>query len=794
MMREWNLKAENLRSITIASDARFTIPNYADDQVWELTLSGGEPPALALQTTYGLRARGLRLFPRFVEGEQDVSDPDRFFSPPTLKRFYPNFLLVACNPFPEIQVELEYWVAQSDAVAGRIRLTNKSSVQRQLRLDWNALLSPDEEGERMAPNEMEAAPLLSGTSGGLAPVVFTTGGAVATLGPFPALVLGLDLPPGGSRQFTWCHAARPTHEESFRLARQIAARNFDGERARLEMANASQVEIHTGDPDWDLAFALAQTSALGLFLGPTSQLPSASFVSARRPDHGYSLRGDGSDYGHLWSGQTALDAYTITNLILPGATELAWGLVHNFLSTQEEDGSIDWKPGMGGQRGNRLAAPLLATLAWRIFQVDRDIRTLEQVFPGLLNFVQAWFRPEHDRDGDGLPEWDDPMQAGLDDHPLFSRWHTWAKNVDISTSEGPALCALLYRECQAMIAMGQVLNRKEPLRALSSLADNLRSAVESAWGSRTSSYHNWDRDAHTIQKEETIGSITGSGTIRVEREFAQPVRVVLRIRSTAQPTRRSQAFVHGASSSGNHRIERIPPDRFQWYLGMGSTTSERTYAHIEYVEVQGLDPSDELSLHTAGYAWEEAASLLPLWAGLPSDKRAGQLVKKTITNPKRYWRPYGLPSCPQPPKQADTGVCENIHLTWTSMIAEGMVNYGFREEACDLLTRTMKAILETLKSEGGFRQYYNAVTGQGNGERDALGGLPPLGLFLEILGVRMISPQKVALAGTNPFPWPVTVKYRGLTVLRQKEKTLVVFPDGQTVSVVDPTPQIISLE
>jgi hypothetical protein len=280
----------------------------------------------------------------------------------------------------------------------------------------------------------------------------------------------------------------------------------------------------------------------------------------------------------------------------------------------------------------------------------------------------------------------------------------------------------------------------------------------------------------------------------VEQQFPEPVRLLLRIRSSGETTRRSQAFVHGTSPTGNHRVERISPDRFQWYLGMGSTTSERTYSAIEYVEVQGLEETDTLSLLTAGFACQEQTSLLPLWAGIPSQKRAQAFVSKTITNPRRYWQPYGLPACPRPPRQADPGVCESVHLTWTAMVGEGMVDYGFRAEAAELVTRSMRAILATLKSEGGFRRYYHAVTGQGIGEQDALGGLPPLGLFLETLGVRLISPQRIALAGFNPFPWPVTVKYRGLTVLRQKDKTLVVFPGGQTASIEDPAPRIVSLE
>jgi hypothetical protein len=106
----------------------------------------------------------------------------------------------------------------------------------------------------------------------------------------------------------------------------------------------------------------------------------------------------------------------------------------------------------------------------------------------------------------------------------------------------------------------------------------------------------------------------------------------------------------------------------------------------------------------------------------------------------------------------------------------------------------MAAIIKSLKNESAFRRNYHPTSGQGMGERNALSGLVPLGFFLDTLGVRVIAPDRVALEGTNPFPWPVTVKYRGLTVMRGKEKTQVIFPDGQTVSVDDPAPRLVMLE
>jgi hypothetical protein len=82
-------------------------------------------------------------------------------------------------------------------------------------------------------------PRLSGSTDGLEPVVFLTGGARPGGGSFPSLALHLDLAPDGERQFTWAHAALSSTEQSFELARQAAARKWDAERSP-EMLNASQ--------------------------------------------------------------------------------------------------------------------------------------------------------------------------------------------------------------------------------------------------------------------------------------------------------------------------------------------------------------------------------------------------------------------------------------------------------------------------------------------------------------------------------------------------------------------------
>jgi hypothetical protein len=386
------------------------------------------------------------------------------------------------------------------------------------------------------------------------------------------------------------------------------------------------------------------------------------------------------------------------------------------------------------------------------------------------------------------------MQSGLEDHPLYSRWHPWSQGVEISTSESPALCAFLYSECQALIRMADILMQPEPVSVLLSISERLKTALENCWDPGESSYHDWDRDTHLTTRSEWIGERLGPGEIFVQQRFEYPVRLLVRIHTDGETTRHPQIFVHGSGVSGQHRVENLSTDRFKWYLGKASLTGEFVYTSLEHIEIRGIDPNDRVCLYSTGYLNQDQGLLLPLWAGMPEVKQARSLVRKTITRAKKFWRPYGLPVCLCPPETKDAVIYKSVDLPWNSLIGKGLLKYGYRKEAAELVTRLMAGVVKTLKQDGSFRRYYHADSGHGAGERNALNGLAPLGFFLETLGVRLVSPRRVALVGFNPFPWPVTVKYRGMTILRQKEKTMVIFPDGQTVVVDDPAPRIISLE
>jgi hypothetical protein len=691
-MKKWNLKSGDPGTFTIASDARCGSTNYTNDHIWELRLEGGEPPSLAVETTFGLRARNLRLFPRFVEGDTAIIDPVVFTSPPEVQRFFPNYLEVIYSPLTGIDVKNEYWVPASNVITGRIHVTNSRLTQRQIRVQWAALLSPTDGGQRMASQEMEAITILSGQTGGIYPLIFLTGGPELSAGPYPALSVEMDLAPGGTRQLTWVHAALGNPEESFKLARETAALSWDAEIARLDVFNGNLITIVTGDPDWDAALALAQVKAFSLFVGPTDHLPHSSYVFSRQPDQGYSSLGDGSDFGHLWDGQTPLEADFISTLLLPAAPDLVIGYLDNFLDIQSQGGFIDFKPGLAGQRSRMMATPILANLAWRIYQTTEDTSFLEEIFPKLLNFVQAWFTEGQDRDGDGLPEWARASQSGFDDHPIFSQWQPWSQGGDISKTESPSLCAFLYNEIKILIRMANIIELTSPLAALEALADNLKSAVDTSWDDSDSFYRTWDRESHFSPSGEYLGNLVGPGEIKLDREFKNPVRLAFQVNAAGELPRRISIFIHGIGTFGKHRVERIEAENFRWHIDQGNANSERIYASVEYIEVFAAGTRDNITVKIVDLSGMDQTLLLPLWAGIPDKNRAQKFINNTITNPDIFWKRYGIPACLHK-NNLDEHPCFATHMIWNNLIGEGLLKYGQRERAAELVTKLMSAVI-----------------------------------------------------------------------------------------------------
>ncbi|MGE5251835.1 MAG: MGH1-like glycoside hydrolase domain-containing protein [Bacteroidota bacterium] len=788
-MRDWSLSIGDPLYMTLAADSRLCTPDYVNDHIWELEFGSGEPAALTLRTTYGMRARSMRIFLRFTEDGKSVLDPAAFPGRPVLRRFYPNFLVVDFTPLDNLPCSAEFWIPDSQTLSGRITLTNRSTALRQVQLEVCALLAPLD-GQGIAGIQQQLVNILAGQTGGLFPVLFMTGGPKHGPGPYSSLALDLDLGPGATRQLTFAEAAREALAGSFEQARHTAARAWEAERARIELLDtASTVDIETGDMDWDAALAFSQRAALGLLFSGSQQLPRPSYVSVRQPDHGFSRKGDGTDYAPAWSGQTPLETYYLASL-LPGYPAFARGALLNFLSTQAENGEVDGKPGLARQRSRLLAAPMLAALAWSSHLACDDATFLEEVYPRLHKFFWSWFAPEHDFGHDGIPEWDHLLQTGFEDNPLFDVWHPWSQGVDITTVHTPALASMLYREavCLMRIAKASGMIHRDPV--LKAQAETLRAAVEESWKPENALYSYLDRDTRTSPAgEELLRGEPGENLLRPKLSFEKPVRIQVIIEASERASKKPQVEIGEFVTKGEPEV--IEGKKLQWRTGGLVATSQKVYTRLGRVKVRGLGRKDTIIVRTVDLTPEDHTLLLPIWAGIPDRRRVHSTVQRTILAAERFGRPFGMPALPALPAAEAETIGTSVHLPWNQLIAEGLLDYGFRTEAARLTALLMNAVILSLKQTRSFYQRYHAESGSGIGERNALSGFAPVGLFLRSLGVTYLAPDRVRLEGKNPYPWPVTLRYKGLVVVRNAEETAISFPNGATASVKQEEPVVV---
>ncbi len=790
-MREWSLRAGDPLNLTLVADSRLSNPNYVDDHIWEMELGSGEPSALSLRTTFGLRARSLRIFPRFSEAGSTTADVSEFALPPVVRRCYPNFLETIFSPFDGLDVIYEVHVPDSNTITGRVTISNRSAVSRKPRLEMCAALVPLD-GHAFSHTQMQMVNVLVGQSSGLVPLLFLTGGPHPGPGPQPSLMLDLDLSLNDSRQLTWVMATTTDHQGSFDKARLIAAQSWDAERARIEMVNAREaIKIYTSDPEWDAALAFSQNAGFNLFFPANDNLPFPSFVQARGPDQGFSHKGDGTDYPANWDGHSPLDTYYISSVI-PGAPYLLQGLVRNFLYTQTDDGTVNGKPGLGGQRGNYQAMPILSSLVWSIYNATGNDEFLKEVFPKLLKFFWNWFSPDNDRDNDGIPEWAHLLQTGYEDNPMFDTWNPWSLGADITCTQSPALIAMLYREAQALIQMAGQVGQENEIEIIKKQAQILKSALDEAWNPRTALYRYRDRSTGESTSSKVLARQRGSGTIKIKQTFEPPIRLLIEVQAKDPGTKRPHVTVSEYSTKGEKEV--ITGEQFQWRSGGMVVTSQQVHDKIGYIKIKGLNKKDKVVVRRLGFTHEDHTLLLPLWAGIPDEQQAQVMIGRTILNADRFDRPFGIPACPiVPDKEADS-ICMSVYLPWNLLICEGLLSYGFRQEAARLIAHLMTGIIQNLKQKRAFYQRYHAESGDGIGERNAISGLAPTGMFMKVLGVQVLSPTRVRLEGNNPFPWPVTIQYKGLRILRGLDRTEVRFPNGKNVVIDDHKPCTLSLQ
>ncbi len=118
----------------------------------------------------------------------------------------------------------------------------------------------------------------------------------------------------------------------------------------------------------------------------------------------------------------------------------------------------------------------------------------------------------------------------------------------------------------------------------------------------------------------------------------------------------------------------------------------------------------------------------PLFAAAVTKKEAVMLVEEHLLNAKEFWTPFPIPTVAvNEPKFSAKGYWRGPmwpNINW--MLYRGLLRYGFKAVADELLQKTIAAV-----KKSGFREYYNPLTGDGLGAKDFTWGTLILDMILQ---------------------------------------------------------------
>jgi ribonuclease HI len=109
---------------------------------------------------------------------------------------------------------------------------------------------------------------------------------------------------------------------------------------------------------------------------------------------------------------------------------------------------------------------------------------------------------------------------------------------------------------------------------------------------------------------------------------------------------------------------------------------------------------------------KEIIGFLPMWAGIATPEQAERLVQH-LTRPESFWRRFGVPTLAADDPYYDPYVwkcCQwngTVWLLWDYLVFRGLLDYGYRKEAEELLRRVMDGVLFQLRNNHRFWESYS---------------------------------------------------------------------------------------
>lgn len=790
-MRIISLDRNSPNCFVLVPHSAFSIKKPIKDQVWTLNLDCTDPHPFCLTTTYGLRAKSMRLFPNLIHENRRISKPEDFSLLPSIIEYSPASLLLESEYQNKIKLLFSCFFIEPEVLVGNIQLRNLTETQNSITLQLALNLVPMGKGQPSHPEKVGNNQFITGITDNLEPVLYMTGGPTAISNPFPALSIQLNLQPSSAQQLAWTLVSGETKSESFDRAKEIIVSDWQNIfHAHIMEHNGQTIGIKTGDSDWDSAFFLSQVNAKTHLLRYEYEPDNLHFLKTRLPD-----RSTISD--HLDSKTKALTNLELNHLcqvLLPTNEDVVIHLIENQIDTQIEKLEKSAKNNNHTYETTYKGCPLLASLLLEIYEIKQENKLLERNFRNLCELYQSWVgNPVSGTEVENL-HWESPTQQQIDSGLFsFDIWESYSRGLDITKVESPALYAMLLKETKALSKISKILGERSEMRYFNHRVKEFQQRLEDCWQEKMFLFGYQDIDTHLCSSGETVYQDHVSSEVKVNQSFAKPQRLHCQILASDEYTRACRIRIKGKSSKGEPIEEVFKSPGLLWISGHAHLTSKYLYQEIETLSFEGLNLQDEFILETVDLTQTDISCLLPFWADGGMEKHL-QEMSSTLLDSHNDLLSIGIPETWEGQRPLPEDLPLRVNVLWNTLILEGLANYGESQKAAELFTNMMHGIVHGLKDYDGFYPLFDSNTVQPVGQYNAISGLVPIRLFLIIAGIKLLSPTKVASWGSNPFPWPIEINWKGLSLRKEGDHTRITFPNGAAAEHNSEKPVLITAE
>lgn len=744
----------------IAADQRCGSVSPQNDHIWELTTSRGEPPGLALHTTYGLRAYGMRIFPRFVYKKMPISDPRAFASHPVLDFSAPNFLSVNYSPISSIDVNQKVWVPGSQTLVAQVTVTNNTAALVQIGMEWVVLLNPLITGSSMTTSQISVNTVLQGQTQHLYPVFFLTGGPQGDLSALPSLGIELSLTPNASRQFSWALAALESTDASFYSARKATAYSLDNEQIKIGMLQKQQLlNFDFADLALNQQFLQSQQRVFQLLMPPYRRLNHSFYLNNRLPDQGYGLSEKGSQYSPDGGLQRMAEIWELSRMLLPARSDLVKEMIQNLLDQQGDNGIIFAQSSWSGNITKLPAIPLLVSLVLDLHEYNADLTWLLHIQPALERYIKAWFTIEHDADQDGFPEWKHLLQTGFAESTPLEAEMKMNLQMLVQTAEWPSLAALLVNECKGLIQIANLTGEPVDTPWLEEQINRLNTILEQCWDNNQARYHYRDKDTHFSGKGKIVHACKQDGTFEIQNQLSHPSRLSLKIKPRDGGSRSIECKLKGIVKHHEKSLI-LSTSNFQWEDGVAFTVTEEFFSAVKQITVSGLKRGDLFSVEQLDFSMAGPDFLIPLWAGIPSQEQADKMIQSGV--------------------DLVDALTKNMPLYLKIMWLEGLCKYNHEKIAQQFYA---KWFFNRSANTSGPTPLNNI--GFPNMSTAGLNQLIPIKPLLQLLSIQKITENEVILKGFNNFLPKVNVQYKKFTLALEETQARITGLNGESVLVTE---------